>query len=419
MTHLGDDCFTSGAQPLRADVALAMLEDRVDTVAGTETVGLRAAAGRLLAEDVTAPLTVPPHDNAAVDGYAVFFDDLDAAGGDIRLPVGGRAAAGHPLGRDGRRGEAVRIFTGAPMPAGFDTVVMQEDCTADGGHVVIRPGIRLGANRRHAGEDMMAGDLVLRRGRRLRAQDVGLAAAVGRDRLAVYAPLRVAVFSTGDEVCEPGAPLPDGAIFDANRYALMALLEGLGCTVDDLGILPDEFETIRAALDGAAPGHDLIVTSGGMSVGEEDHVRAAIQALGALHLWLLAIKPGRPIGFGEVKGVPFVGLPGNPVAMMVTFLRIARPVILKLAGAVDRRPHVFRVPAGFAMTKKAGRREWVRAHLVPGPDGAPVAARFPREGSGILTSMVAADGLVELPEDLTRVEEGQAVDFLPFAQVER
>ena len=418
MPRLADDCFALGAAPLSTFDALALLEDRVETIADQESVPLRRAIGRFLAEDVTAERDVPPHDNAAVDGFAVCFDDLDPAA-DTRLPVTGRVAAGHPLGRPGRRGEAVRIFTGAPMPDGLDTVLMQEDCPVDGDTVIIRPGARRGANRRRAGEDMRTGDVVLTSGRRLRAQDVGLAAAVGRTALQVFTPLRAAVFSTGDEVAEPGDPLPAGAIYDANRYALTALLEGLGCVVDDLGILPDRFETIRDALDRAAADHDIILTSGGMSVGDEDHVKGAVEALGALHLWLLAIKPGRPIGFGQVKGVPFVGLPGNPVAMMVTFQRIARPMILKLAGGAERTPKIFRVPADFEMTKKAGRREWLRARLAADPDGRLVAHHFPREGSGILSSMVHADGLVELPEALTRVAPGDLVDFLPFSEVER
>ena len=238
MTQLSDDCFAFGGDLMRTEEALGLLEDRLVPVVDNEDVPLRAAAGRVLAADFCAARAVPPHDNAAVDGYAVFFDDLaDAAA--TRLPVTGRIAAGHPLGRSARPGEALRIFTGAPMPDGPDTVLMQEDCTADGEHVIIPPGIKPGANRRRAGEDIEKGGVILRAGQRLRPQDVGLAASVGLATLTVYRRLRVAVFSTGDEGREVGEDLPSGCIYDSNRYAVSALLESLGCEVGDLGILPD------------------------------------------------------------------------------------------------------------------------------------------------------------------------------------
>ena len=371
---------------------------------------------------IAAPNDVPPHDNSAVDGYAVFFDDLDPEA-ETRLPVTGRAAAGHPLKRPARRGEAVRIFTGAPMPEGHegaegpDTVMMQEDCRAEGDGVLIAPGIKRGANRRGRGEDLRAGAVALRRGRRLRPQDLGQAAACGRRTLRVARPLRAALFSTGDELREPGTPLEPGCIYDSNRYTVGGLLRGLGCRVADLGILPDEAETVRAALAEAEGGHDLIVTSGGVSVGEEDHVRQAVESLGRLHLWRLAIKPGRPIAMGQVGRVPFVGLPGNPVAVVVTFVTIVRPMILRLLGGSDLSPHHFRVRAAFDHKKKKDRREWVRARLEADGDGGWRAVRFPREGAGILSSLVESDGLVELPEGMTRLRAGSLVDFLPFSEV--
>ncbi len=418
MAQLTDDCFAFGGELMATAEALGLLAERTSTVVSTEPVALRQASGRILAEDIAANGDVPPHDNSAVDGYAVAFDDLDA-NAETRLAVVGRATAGHPFtGRVGR-GQSVRIFTGAAMVAGPDTVIMQEDCASDGDTVIIRPGIKRGANVRSAGEDIKAGSVILEKNRRLRPQDVGLAASVGRSRLTVYKPLRVAVFSTGDELYDPDQELPAGGIHDSNRYTLAALLEELGCAVYDLGILNDRFETIRDALDGAARHHDLIVTSGGMSVGEEDHVKAAVEALGNLHFWRLAIKPGRPIGLGQVGAVPFIGLPGNPVAVMVTFMRIARPMILRLGGCTDVTPNVFRVRADFSHKKKSGRREWVRARLISDGDGQLVAAKFPRQGAGILSSMVDADGLVELPEDMKQLEAGTIVDFLPFSELSR
>jgi molybdopterin molybdotransferase len=305
------------------------------------------------------------------------------------------------------------------MPSGADTVMMQEDCREEdsGAVVIVPPGIERGANRRRAGEDVAAGATILRAGHRLRPQDVGLAASIGLKQLTVFRPLRVALFSTGDEIREPGTELPPGCVYDANRYALMALLETLGCEVDDLGILPDKYRSIHDALASAEASHDAIVTSGGVSAGEEDHVRAAVAALGEIHFWQIAIRPGRPIALGRVGNAAFIGLPGNPAAMMVTFLRLARPALLRLGGGREITPTTFRVRAEFGYKKKSGRREWVRCRLVPGPDGELAARKFPREGAGILTSLVESDGLVELPEELTRLEAGTMVDFLPFSEV--
>ena len=416
MAQLSDDCFAFGGTLMTAGEALAQLSERLDVVAGRETVPLRQARGRILAADLVAPFPVPPHDNAAVDGYAVYFDDLDGEG-ETRLPVGARIAAGQSMEHPVPRGEAVRIFTGAPMPPGPDTVLMQEDCAREDDNVVIPPGIKRGANRRHAGEDIEAGSVVLRQGRRLRAQDVGLAASIGRAALEVRTRLRVALFSTGDEIREVTEELPPGCVYDANRYALAGLLDELGCEVDDLGILQDSVGAVRAALADAAASHDLIMTSGGVSTGEEDHVRTAVEALGAIHFWRLAIRPGRPLALGQVGRVPFIGLPGNPVAVMVTFMRFARPAILRLAGAADVAPKTFPVRAGFAYRKKVSRREWLRVSLHTDEAGMPYVTKFPRDGAGILSSMVGSDGLLELPEDLAAVEEGATVDFLPFSEV--
>ncbi len=416
MAQLSADCFSTGEVMMTAAEALALLGRRLSAVVGSQRVELRHAAGRVLAEDIVARCNVPPHDNAAVDGYAVFFDDL-LADRETRLRVTGRVAAGHPLGRAARRGDAIRIFTGAPVPDGLDTVLMQEDCAVEGETVVIRPGIARGANLRRAGEDVTKGATILCAGLRLRPQDVGLAASIGRRELVVRERLGVALFSTGDEICEPGRELPPGCVYDANRHTLAALLDSLGCAVDDLGILPDRRQAIADAMEAAARDHQLIVGSGGVSTGEEDHVRQVVESLGTLHFWRLAIQPGRPLALGQVGHVPFIGLPGNPAAMMVTFLRFARPAILILAGCTDIEPRTYRVRAGFDHRKKPNRREWVRVRLVAGEDGTTAAIKFPRAGAGILSSMVEADGLVELPEELTHLAAGAMVDFLPFNEV--
>ena len=414
MAQLSNDCFALGGGLLTVAAALAEIEARISPVVATETVPLAAAAGRILTRDAIATMNLPPHANSAVDGYAVAHADL-LPDQETVLPVTGRAAAGHPLGRPARRGEAIRIFTGAPMPDGADTVMMQEDCALEDERVRLRPGIKKGANRRHAGEDIAKGETALSAGLRLRAPDLGLAAALGCREICVFRPLRVALMSTGDEVRDPGAPLPPGAIYDANRVMLAALLTGLGCAVSDFGIRPDR-EAALDTLAAASADHDLIVTSGGVSTGEEDHVKSAIERLGSLHFWRLAIRPGRPVALGQVGGVPLIGLPGNPVAVIVTFVVLARPLVLKLAGAAPSPPRLFPVRAGFACRKKLGRREYLRASLKREGD-AVVAVKYPSDGAGILSSIVRSEGLVILEEGASELALGSMVDFLPFSEV--
>ena len=415
MAQLSDDCFAFGGELLGVDAALALIEARIAPVVEAETAPLTGCAGRILSQDMVARIDVPPHANSAVDGFAIVHAGL-LPDRETRLPVTGRAAAGHPLGRPIERGEAIRIFTGAPMPDGADTVMMQEDCIYADGGVRLKPGIKMGANRRQAGEDVAAGSLALAAGTRLKPADLGLAASLGVDTLPVYRPLKVALLSTGDEVCEPGQPLRPGAIYDANRTMLHALLGGLGCEVSDLGICADRAGAVADALASAAVKHDLIVTSGGVSTGEEDHVRGAIEKLGRLDFWRLAIKPGRPVALGQVTGVPLIGLPGNPVAAALTFAILARPLILRLSGAAIAAPLTFPVSAGFSHRKKPGRREYLRAML--SRQGAQAVARkYPRDGAGILSSIVQSDGFVILDENMADLAPGMTVDFLPFSEV--
>jgi molybdopterin molybdotransferase len=415
MAQLSEDCFAFGGALLGVDAALDLIRERIAPVVSEEEAPLAEAGGRVLARDLVATIDVPPHANSAVDGYAVAHADL-LPDRDTVLPVAGRAAAGHPLGRTAVRGEAIRIFTGAPMPDGLDTVMMQEDCVVEEGRVRLAPGIKKGANRRHAGEDVAKGAVALAAGRRLKPADLGLVAALGQDRLPVFRRLRVALLSTGDEVREPGHPLPPGAIYDANRVMLMALLRGLGCAVTDLGIRPDHAAGLADTLAAVSAEHDLIVTSGGVSTGEEDHVKAAIERLGRLDFWRLAIKPGRPVALGQVRGVPLIGLPGNPVAAALTFAVLGRPLILRLAGAEAAPPLLLPVTAGFSYRKKAGRREYIRASLVR-ENGSAVARRYPKDGAGILSSIVRSDGFVVLGEAVSDVAPGAAIDFLAFSEV--
>ena len=414
MAQLTNDCFAFGGELLSMDGARALIEERLAPVAGREVLPLAKADGRVLADDVVASFDLPPFANSAVDGYAVRFSDLKGTGETV-LPVQGRLAAGAGAGQRPPTGAAVRIFTGAPMPDGYDTVFMQEDVRIEGeARVVLPNGLKAGANRRLAGEDLRRGERALPAGKSLGPRDIALLAALGIGDVPVRRKLRVAVFSTGDEIVSPGEPLAPSKIYDSNRFMLQALLRRLACEVTDLGILPDDRAIVSKALARAADAHDLIVTSGGVSTGEEDHVKAAVESAGGLSFWRLAIKPGRPVAMGVVRGTPFVGLPGNPVAVFVTFAHVARAMIARLSGETFEPPKVVEVRSGFAYRKKEGRREYVRVRLSNGSAGVE-AQKHPREGAGILTSLTETDGLVELPETVTRVEPGDQVGFLPYA----
>jgi molybdopterin molybdotransferase len=412
MAQLSDDCFAFGGPLMSIDDAHALIRERLTPVVGTRPASLLQADGCILAEPVRAPIDLPPFDNSAVDGYAVRSADL--APESTILPVHGRLAAGADAGTPAAGAHAVRIFTGAPLPAGFDTVFMQEDVTVERERVSLPPGLKPGANRRLAGEDLPRGAVALEPGRRLTPREIALLSALGLTTVAVRDPVRVAVFSTGDEIVSPGQPLPPAGLYDANRLMLIAMLRRLGCTVTDLGILPDRRDAVAAALCGAAGAHDCLVTSGGVSTGEEDHVKAAVEAEGALTFWRLAVKPGRPVAMGVVKGVPFIGLPGNPVAVFVTFVHVARALIARLAGEDFRPPPAFPVRSAFGYRKKEGRREYVRVRLLRAEDGALVAHKHPREGAGVISSLTETDGLVELPEAVTRIEPGDVAGFLPY-----
>jgi molybdopterin molybdotransferase len=413
-----NDCSDSPkTRPLLAmEQALDLLLSHARPVDGTEHVLTMGGLGRVLAEPVYSAIEVPGWDNSAMDGYAVRTSDLGSGGG--LLPVAQRIPAGSsgvPL----QSGTAARIFTGAPIPEGADAVVVQEVCEVRGDSVRLPTDIEPGANIRRAGEDISAGAEVIAAGTRLAPQHLGLAASVGVPQLLVYRRPKVAVLSSGDELVMPGNPLGPGEIYNSNRFTLCGLLAAMGCEVVDLGIVEDTLDATIAAMAQAAEQADLILASGGVSVGEEDHVKPAVEHLGSLDLWNVAIRPGKPLAFGHVgpSRTPFIGTPGNPVSLFVTFCLFARPFIRRMQGiAGDIEPRTLRVRAGFDWPRPDKRRELQRARLVVAPDGEPEVTVYPSRSSGVLSSVAWADGLVVIPEG-QMLKKGDMVRFMPFSEL--
>ena len=395
---------------LTAEEVWARMHAAAVAVAGGERIALDETLSRVLAEDLRAPITVPGFDNSAMDGYAFRAED---ARDRRELPISLRVAAGDPPGQL-PAGTACRIFTGAPVPVGADTVVIQERCERRGDILVLPEQWTAHANIRRAGEDIRAGDMILREGQRLTPQAVGLAASCGFAEVVVRRRLRVVVLSTGDELRTAGSgPLNHGQIYDSNRPMLRALLARLGCETRSAGPLGDDLTTTRQALRAAAETADVIVTTGGVSVGEEDHVKGALEAEGTLALWRVAIKPGKPLAFGHIGEAHFLGLPGNPVSAFVTFLLFVGPFLKALMGEAPTPLRAFPVRAAFGRAKPDNRREFVRARLTTRADGTLWAEAYPHQSSGVLSSTVWADGLVDIAAGRT-VAEGDDVPFLPF-----
>lgn len=406
-----DPCFDTEAPMLNVEQATAELLKNAHPLDTREHLDLMNVTGRVLAQDLTSPIDVPGFDNSAMDGYALRSSDIETAqtkGLDIvqRIPAGS-------VGEYLDAGCAARIFTGAPVPEGADTVAMQEHCRVEDNRLFIEHAVNAGANIRPRGNDIKTGKTILHTGTLLKAAQLGLAASVGITGVDVFTRLKVAIFSTGDELVEPGNPLGPGQIYNSNRYQLMALLQAQGCEVIDLGTAVDTFAATRKTLLLAAEQADLVITTGGVSVGEEDHVKAALESVGKLTMWRIRMKPGKPLAFGRIGDTPFVGLPGNPVSVFVTFLLFARPFLQTLQGRTAIEPHTFPVRAGFEYRAKQ-RREYVRVKLRDDPSNGLVAETFPRQGSDVMSSLAWSDGLVEVAEGAA-IQDGDSVRFLPFS----
>lgn len=396
--------------------ALELLLSQAKPVADIERVSTITGLQRVLSEPVISSIDVPGWDNSAMDGYAVRVEDIAPGNGRLRviqrIPAG---ATGQPL----QPGTAARIFTGAPVPDGANAVVVQEVCEADGDWVLVPLDIKRDANIRRAGEDIRSGAQVVAAGERLRAQHLGLAASVGAADLSVRRRLRVAVFSSGDELVTPGAPLGPGQIYNSNRFTLCGLLQEMGCEVLDLGIIPDTLDATTEALANAAERSDLVLASGGVSVGEEDHVKPAVERLGSLDLWNIAIRPGKPLAFGHIgqNRTPFIGSPGNPVSLFVTFCLFARPFILRMQGVSGSvQPHSLAVKAGFEWPQPGERREFLRARLERNENGEPRVVIYPTRSSAVLSSVAWAKGLAVIPEGQI-IRKGDSVEFIPFSEL--
>ena len=408
------DCDSHHSSLKPVDEALAYLLQQAVAVTQTEAVALDRALGRVLAEPVKSQVDVPPWDNSAMDGYALRSADLAEEGS--QLAIAQRIAAGS-VGEPLKPGSAARIFTGAPVPPGADVVVIQENCEAGDGRLTVNESPVAGANIRRAGEDILQGEVILKPGLRLEPQHLGLAASVGVEFLTVYRKLKVALFSSGDELVMPGGRLGPGQIYNSNQSTLTGLVQQLGCELVQMGIVEDTFDATCEALEKGAAEADLVLASGGVSVGEEDHVKPAVERLGSLELWKLASRPGKPLAFGHINGTPFLGSPGNPVSLFVTFSIFTRPFIKRMQGLTTGVVPVSRkVVAGFKKGGADKRQEYARGRLEIDDQGREVVRLFSNSSSGVLTSVVWANGLAVLPP-MTAIAPGDIIDFIPYSEL--
>jgi len=418
MRDLNCDSPVFNQSMMSADSALEFLIVSALAPVKTEVVGLDDALGRILANDIHSSINVPGFDNSAMDGYTIALSDEQLNKENLSFAIVDRITAGS-TGNELSEGCAARIFTGAPIPKGGNTVIMQEECqlSEDGTQITINRTISLNENIRPTGNDIVEGGVILQRGRQLQPQDISLAASVGVGEICVFSQIKVGVFFTGDELVEPGNPLDTGKIYNSNRYALVALLKQVGCEVLNLGNIKDKFESTCNALSELSGKCDLIMTTGGVSVGEEDHVKSAVESLGELNLWKIRMKPGKPLAFGKVGETAFIGLPGNPVSSFVTFAIFALPFIKKMQGNSKYQSNAIKVYANFVCKRAKPRREYARVRL-DYSSGTAKANLFPKQGSDVMSSIVWADGIIEIPED-TIFEAGELLNYYPLSELTR
>ncbi|MDB4057371.1 molybdopterin molybdotransferase MoeA, partial [Candidatus Thioglobus sp.] len=401
---------------MSADDALSFLIDSASVTAMTEAVSLDDSLGRILASDIHSTINVPGFDNSAMDGYTIALNDNQVAQENLSFDVVDRIAAGS-TGNDLKIGNAARIFTGAPIPNGANTVVMQEECTLseDKSQITVKRAINLNENIRPTGNDILKDNVILSSGRQIKPQDISLAASVGVGELVVFKKIKVGVFFTGDELVEPGNPLTPGKIYNSNRYALVALLKQVGCDVINLGNIEDKLDATCEALEALEIQCDLIMTTGGVSVGEEDHVKPAVEKLGELNLWKIRMKPGKPLAYGKVKQTPFIGLPGNPVSSFVTFCIFSLPFIKKMQGNSNYESKILKVKTNFDCKRAKPRREYARVRIDHSTE-TPLANLFPKQGSDVMSSVVWADGIIEIPENTT-FETGTILNYYSMSEL--
>lgn len=415
---LANDCFLHDKDRLRHAQALDILRSNMRTIADIETISLADAHGRILAEDIIAPRNIPAFNNSAVDGYAYAYDDFEPTGGFFPLVI--RIAAGDTSELELPGFASARIFTGAKMPAGADTIAMQEDCEPheqDGSQFIAIPaGLKKGANCRLAGEDVATGETVAKSGIKLRPQDLAAIASTGTSNVQVYKPIKIALLSSGNEILRPDQAFEPGKVYDANHFMLAGLLENLNVEIMDLGVCPDDAKKVQTLLKDAASKFDIIISSGGASKGEEDYFVDSLGELGKCHLWQLAVKPGRPMSFGQIDNTLVFTLPGNPVAAFVCFSLYVRPSIQSLSGGEFSQPQRYKIPAGFAITSKPDRREFLRG-FIDNNGTKPIAMKFDRDGSGLITALRESSGLIEIPEETTSVSKGDLIDFIPYNEM--
>jgi len=403
---------------MSVDEALEFLLDASVTTEKKESVSLDNSLSRILAFDIHSTINVPGFDNSAMDGYAIALSDNQLLQNNLSFNIVDRIPAGS-TGNELNKGCAARIFTGAPIPKGANTVIMQEECevSEDGVQITIARAIKLNENIRPTGNDIVEDDVILSSGKQIQPQDISLASSVGVGELIVYKKIKVGVFFTGDELVEPGTPLSSGKIYNSNRYALVALLRQVGCEVINLGNIKDKFGATCEALETLESQCDLIMTTGGVSVGEEDHVKPAVESLGEINLWKIRMKPGKPLAYGKVKQTPFIGLPGNPVSSFVTFCIFSLPFIKKMQGNNNYQSKIIKVKANFECKRAKPRREYARARI-DHSENTPVANLYPKQGSDVMSSIVWADGLVEIPENRT-FEAGELLNYYPLSELTR